>query len=190
MIWMMKTMKNIELTKEQNECVNYRAGDLLVKGVPGSGKSYIILKRALKIYKDNKGQASIKIFTYTNALVRYTDELLQAKLGESAISVSTVDSYFMNLYRAMTRRSFYCNDKKCREIVEKTLGEHARRSKKSHRFYNVDQDFWLEEFLWIQEKCLLTEDDYIQTSRRGRGSQVKMMTEADKKKAWSIYQLF
>ena len=190
MIWMMKTMKNIELTKEQNECVNYRAGDLLVKGVPGSGKSYIILKRALKIYKDNKGQASIKIFTYTNALVRYTDELLQAKLGESAISVSTVDSYFRDLYRAMTRRSFYCNDKKCREIVEKTLGKHARRSKKSHRFYNVDQDFWLEEFLWIQEKCLLTEDDYIQTSRRGRGSQVKMMTEADKKKAWSIYQLF
>ena len=56
MIWMMKTMKNIELTKEQNECVNYRAGDLLVKGVPGSGKSYIILKRALKIYKDNKGR--------------------------------------------------------------------------------------------------------------------------------------
>ena len=119
-------MKNIELTKEQNECVNYRAGDLLVKGVPGSGKSYIILKRALKIYSDSNGQASIKIFTYTNVLVTYTDELLQAKLGESAINVSTVDRYFKNLYEAITRRPFRYSEKRCREVIEKTLSADRR----------------------------------------------------------------
>ena len=69
----MKT--TIELTKEQNECVNYKAGDLLIKGVAGSGKSYVILRRALKLYKDNQGKASIGIFTFTKVLVKYTDEL-------------------------------------------------------------------------------------------------------------------
>lgn len=191
MILMMKTtMKTINLTKEQNECVNYSAGDLLIKGVPGSGKSYIILRRALKIYRDNNGSASIKIFTYANTLVKYTDELLNAKLGENVIDVSTVDKYFTNLYRAMTHRFINYDEKKCRRVIEQTLAEHEKRAKRKHRFYGVDQDFWLEEFLWIQEKCLLSEDEYIKTSRRGRGSQVKMMSEADKKMAWSIYQLF
>lgn len=191
MILRMKMMKkSIELTKEQNECVNYKAGDLLVKGVPGSGKSYVILKRALKIYQESNGRASIKIFTYTNALVKYTDELLQAKIGEKGIDVSTVDSYFMEVYRAMAKRSIFVNDKKCVEIIEKTLTAHSKQTKDSHRFYSLDISFWNEEFLWIQEKCITSEDEYIKTSRRGRGSQVKIITEADKKRAWSIYQLF
>lgn len=182
--------KTIELTKEQKECVNYKAGDLLVKGVPGSGKSYVLLSRALKIYRESEGTASIKIFTYTYALVKYTDEIISAKLGERSIDVLTVDSYFREIYHAMTRRYPFINDKKCIDVIEKTLSEHSKKVKKAHRFYEVGSDYWKEEFQWIQEKCITTEDSYIKANRRGRGSQVKMMSESDKKLAWSLYQLF
>lgn len=182
--------KTINLTREQNECVNFKGGDLLIKGVPGSGKSYVILKRALKLYQDSNGIASLKIFTYTNALVKYTDEILRAKIGGKGIDVSTVDSYFMEIYRSMARRSIYCNEKRCNEIIEKTLTDHSKLEKRTHRFYAIESDFWNEEFLWIQERCITSEQEYIKTSRRGRGSQVKIVSEADKKLAWSIYQLF
>lgn len=184
------TTKTIELTKEQNECVNYKTTDLLIKGVPGSGKSYVILRRALKLYHESNGTASIKIFTFTNALVKYTDQLLQDKLGKSEIIVTTVDSYFAEIYRAMTRRKFFANDRKCTEIIEKTLTEHSRTGERPHRFYAVGSDFWKEEFLWIQERCISSEEDYLKANRRGRGSQVKISSNADKVRAWSIYQLF
>ena len=184
----MKT--NIELSKEQNECVNYNAGDLLIKGVPGSGKSYVILKRALKLFKEGGGDVTIKIFTYANTLVKYTDEILQAKLGEHGIGVSTVDSYFVKIYRSMSKRYFRCNDEKFIEIIEKTLSEHSGHNNSHHRFYTAGSDFWKDEFLWIQERCITSEDEYLTASRRGRGSHIKMMSEDDKKLAWSIYQLF
>lgn len=182
--------KTIELTKEQNECVNYTAGDLLVRGVPGSGKSYVILKRALKLYHESNGTTSIKIFTYTNALVKYTDELLRAKIGKKGIDVSTVDSYFMKIYHDISRKSFSVNDKKCLEIIENTLAEQSKKEKTTHRFYAVGSDFWKEEIQWIQERCITNESDYIKASRRGRGSRVKIATESDKKQAWKIYELF
>ena len=182
--------KTFELTKEQNECVNYNAGDLLVKGVPGSGKSYVILKRALKLYKEGGDNVTIKIFTFANTLVKYTDEILHAKLGESGIEVSTVDSYFYQIYRSMSKRGFFYNEKKCTDIIENTLTEHSEHNNSRHRFYAAGSDFWLEEFLWIQEKCITHENEYLTTSRKGRGSHIKMMSKKDKKLAWSIYQLF
>ena len=187
----MMTMKTtIELTKEQNECVNYKAGDLLIKGVAGSGKSYVILRRALKLYKDNQGKASIGIFTFTKVLVKYTDELLSAKLGESNIRVQNVDKYFNDLYYAMTGRKFIGYDKYCDGIITNTLRSHARAKRDRHRFYDLGTDFWKEEFVWIQEKCILSEAQYLSASRKGRGSKVRIATEAEKKLAWSLYLLF
>ena len=182
--------KNVALTKEQEECVNYKGNDLLVKGVAGSGKSYVVLKRALKLYKDSQGTASIKIFTYTNILVKYTDELLQDVLGGKFIDVATIDSYFVQIYKEMSRSRFYFNEKKIKNLVDQVLVTHKKKYKKRHRFYSISNDFWLEEFQWIQEKCILSENEYIKTSRKGRGSEVKIASDNDKKMVWSLYELF
>ena len=186
----MMTNKNINLTKEQEACVNYKGGDLLVKGVAGSGKSYVLLRRALKLYYDSDGEASIRIFTFTNALVQYTDELLQDKMGGKYIEVSTVDKYFQTIFEVITKRKFYSADKKFMECISQAFYEHKKNStNKKHRFYKVDSEYWCEEFIWIQEKCIKTEDEYLKTSRKGRGSQIKIATESDKKMVWEIYSL-
>lgn len=186
----MMTNRRVDLTKEQEACVNYKGGDLLVKGVAGSGKSYVILKRALKLFNESHDTASIKIFTYTNILVKYSDELLQNKMGGKFIDVSTVDSYFMQIYKTMFRRFPFIKDEKTLEIIDKVLLNHRKKGKKRHRFYSLSNDFWMEEFNWIQEKCIFAEDDYIKTSRKGRGSEIKIVSEIDKKLVWSLYELF
>ena len=80
---------DINLTKEQNDCVNYNAGNLLIKGIAGAGKSLVLLKRAIKLQKETNGK--IAIFTYANTLVYYTKEIIERqKISEDRDRKSVV----------------------------------------------------------------------------------------------------
>lgn len=178
------------LTKEQTNCVNFNAGDLLIRGVAGSGKSYVVLKRAVKLYKEKEPDETVAIFTYTNSLVKYTNDLISEKLGEDQIEVLTVDSYCMGIYRNITGNSFSIgSSKEYSEIVRDTLRSHQQIMNIKHRFYDMDRTFFEEEFVWIREKCLGTEEEYLAADRRGRGSQVRLSSK-DKEMLWDIYELF
>ena len=181
--------KNI-LTQEQESCVNFDAGDLLIRGVAGSGKSYVILKRAVKLYKEKEKQKSVAIFTYANSLVKYTDDLITAKLGESEIEVLTVDSYCMGIYCKITGRNFYISKPEdYSRLVQDTLAEHKKRVPIKHRFYTMAPSFFEEEFRWIREKCIKSREEYVKADRKGRGAQIRLSNQ-DKEIAWSIYALF
>lgn len=178
------------LTKEQTDCINFNAGDLLIRGVAGSGKSYVVLKRAVKLYKEKEPNETVAIFTYTNSLVKYTDDLISQKLGEDQIDVLTVDSYCMGIYRRITGKPFVIGTaRQYAEIVSDTLDSHQKMTKLNHRFYDMDQTFFEEEFVWIREKCLKTKKEYLDADRRGRGSQVRLSLK-DKEMLWDIYALF
>ena len=178
------------LTKEQKECVNYNAGDLLIRGVAGSGKSYVILKRAVKLFKAKEDEESVAIFTFTNSLVKYTDDLIRAKLGEGQIEVLTVDSYCMGVYRQISRRRFNVGSTDdYRRIIRETLEQHKKSSNLNHRFYDMNVEFFEEEFRWIREKCIKSKEGYVQVDRKGRGSQTRLSAK-DKELLWSIYSQF
>ena len=183
--------KKITLTKEQNECVNFNSGDLLIRGVAGSGKSYVILKRAVKLYKCKQDNESVAIFTFTNSLVKYTDDLIKEKLGEGQIEVLTVDSYCMGVYRKMTGKKVNIpkNDDEYYKIIKNTLAQHQKKTQLDHRFYDMNVEFFAEEFRWIREKCLKTKDSYIKADRKGRGSQIRLSSN-DKALMWDIFALF
>ena len=191
MMTMTSTKANdMGLTKEQKECVNFNAGDLLIRGVAGSGKSYVILKRAVKLYKTKKPEESVAIFTFTNSLVKYTDDLIQAKIGEGQIEVHTVDSYCMGVYWKITGRRFNKGEPAdYRRIIQETLAQHQEASKLDHRFYDMNVEFFEEEFLWIREKCIKSKEVYVQADRKGRGSQIRLSAN-DKELLWSIYTQF
>lgn len=178
------------LTKEQEKCVNFSSGDLLIRGVAGSGKSYVVLKRAIKLYNEKKENESVAVFTYTNSLVKYTDDLLSAKVGSDEITVLTVDSYCLGVYRKMTGKGFNISDRKdYTRIIKNTIDEHQKIHRLDHRFYDMNVSFFEEEFDWIREKCIKTKEAYKNAERKGRGSQVRL-SASDKEIAWSIYSLF
>ena len=182
--------ENAALTKEQENCVDFKAGDLLIRGVAGSGKSYVILKRAIKLYKEKKENESVAVFTYTNSLVKYTDDLLSAKIGNEEIAVLTVDSYCMGVYHKITGKSFHVGKAAdYSRLVRESIDGHKKKYRLNHRFYDINPVFFEEEFRWIREKCIKTKDAYINADRKGRGSQVRM-NAADKEIAWSMYALF
>ena len=185
-----KSIDSAVLTKEQENCVNFDSGDLLIRGVAGSGKSYVILKRALKLHKEKDENESVAIFTFTNSLVKYTDDLLSQKLGSDAIAVLTVDSYCMGVYYKITGRKFIVGGSTDYvRLIKESLEEHRNINKLNHRFYEMNTSFLEEEFRWIREKCIKNKDEYINADRKGRGSQVRLSL-ADKEVAWSIYLCF
>ncbi len=185
-----RDFENAKLTEEQKKCVNFSSGDLLIKGVAGSGKSYVILKRAIKLYNKKLKEEKVVIFTYTNSLVKYTNDLISSKVGEGEIEVLTIDSYCMKLFYKIYNRPFIrSKDDVYKEIIEKSLDEHQKKSQLNHRLYEVNISFFEEEFKWIREKCITSKKEYISTDRKGRGSQIRL-SNSDKELVWGIYALF
>ncbi|MCR4601595.1 MAG: UvrD-helicase domain-containing protein, partial [Clostridia bacterium] len=177
------------LTKEQKQCVEFESGDLLIKGVAGSGKSYVLLRRAVNLTKKKNGE-KVAVFTYANTLVKYTDELVKNAIGSDDVLISTVDSYCLKLYSSMFRRKFtFGNQEKYRSLISESLEEHKKRTGNKHRLYEVERIFFEEEFQWIREKCIKTCDDYLSMDRRGRGSHIRLNSK-DRKFVWEIYELY
>ena len=182
----------IELTKTQRESVEYDVGDLLVKGVPGSGKSVVLMQRALRFNMKAiaaKETKRILILTYATSLVKYTNELVDlAQLSQRMIDIMTIDKFCYAVYSQMTKKRklfiLQDHDKKA-QYVEKAIQKHLSKNKK-HRFHDIDVSFWIDEFKWMKEKNITTEAQYVNAERTGRGGKVRM-TKEDKVVAYGIF---
>lgn len=181
----------IVLTAKQIESINFEASnDLLIRGVAGSGKSVVLMKRAVKLnYKANQERKSkrIIILTFTNSLVKYTSELVNlTELDPCLIEVRTIDSCCANTYwNTFKRRASWISKEDRMPIIEMAIQNHLRSHPK-HRFHDIDAEFWMEEFLWIKQKNLTNIDSYVDAERSGRGGKVRMSRE-DKKVAYQIF---
>src|SRR3989440_6800190 len=96
----------LKLSPEQEKYVTWginASGPTLLKGGPGTGKSTIALYRVRSLVQElrKKGRNDFRILftTYTNALVKSSEQLLQQLLGEDVryVEVQTADSIAVTL---------------------------------------------------------------------------------------------
>lgn len=97
----------LELTPQQREVVNYRPeGDLLVKGIPGSGKTLTIVQRAAllgrtkTLWGSDPDVAQVRVFTYNRMLLEWIG-FLASQLGEDAPQMTTFHSWVRSAMKAM-----------------------------------------------------------------------------------------
>ena len=183
----------IELTKMQRDSVEYDAGDLLVKGVPGSGKSVVLMQRALrfnlKAIAANETKKII-ILTYAKSLVKYTNELVDlTQLGQRMIDIMTIDKCCHAIYcqmRHMNKLNILQNNDQKAVYADRAVQKHLEKNGK-HRFHDIEAVFWVDEFKWIKEKNITSEAQYVNAERIGRGGKVRM-TKDDKAVAYGIFR--
>jgi superfamily I DNA/RNA helicase len=96
-----------ELTPQQREVVNYRPdGDLLVKGIPGSGKTLTIVQRAAvlsqlkELWGSDPEIPQVRVFTYNRMLLEWIS-FLASKLGEDAPEMTTFHTWARSAMKAM-----------------------------------------------------------------------------------------
>ncbi len=176
----------LKLNPEQEKFVTWAAnanGPTLIKGGPGTGKSTVALYRTREILHQLRavGIESPRILftTYTNALITFSEQLLEQLLGADLqhIEVKTADS---RIY------SFICHDtgkpniatpaqlKKSLAAVMGTVlttlpGNLLQQQAQQIILERLTPDYLLEEISTvIENRQLTTLADYQATSRAGR----------------------
>lgn len=191
--------EKITLTNEQEACLNY-AGNrtLMVKGLAGAGKSLVLqglAKKLLTGYSADK-KNKVAIFTFSNTLNSATKEFLQINgEQEEYITVTTLSSYIAHVYQAIgaPKLKIYNGqsyEKMRKEAVQTALYNHKKECG-THRFHNLDLQFWLDEFDWMKDMNVAPKDMnyYLRLPRKGRGGKVRM-SAVDRVTAFQIYSRY
>ena len=187
----------VELTDSQKKCIDYDSKTaLVIKGTAGSGKTFMVVARAIDYLKKIKTAGSdrkIAIFTYNKSLVSMIKDLLAANgiaLPDDQLLVMNVDRYITELcksygvvprfdngygYRRQGKQwhnvdSPAIGDDKTRVDIVKSVMEELAYGDNS-RYYRLDPAFMADEILWMYQNGLVDEDDrqsYLNMSREGR----------------------
>jgi superfamily I DNA/RNA helicase/mRNA-degrading endonuclease RelE of RelBE toxin-antitoxin system len=177
-------------------------GPALVKGGPGTGKSTVALYRVRTILRHARQQGqplpAVLFTTYTNALIRYSEQLLEQLVGADLgqVTVQTADSVAMKIAAHGGKQSFrLANNRQLRDCLAEVraayspIGANAFDAKvRRAALDKLGSDFLLDEFYWVIEgRGLQTLDEYVAADRTGRGTR---LTDKGRQNVWGLYQTF
>lgn len=186
-------------TKEQEACLNYTGNrTLMIKGIAGAGKSLVIqalAKQFLAGYASDQ-KNKVAVFTFSNTLNSAMKEFLKINgEQEDYITVTTLTSYIAYVYHSIGAPKIRIDtdplySKLKKEAVQEAL-EHHKKQYGTHRFHNLELQFWMEEFDWMKDMNVSAQDlkYYLSLPRKGRGGKVRM-TAAERLTAFQIFTFY
>ncbi|MEK3820309.1 ATP-dependent helicase [Cytobacillus sp. FSL W8-0315] len=174
------------LTDKQEEIVNYDGDELLVKGIAGSGKTTVLLKKARKVIEKNPS-IRIGLFTYNKTLSQYSKKIAE-QIGPDNLFVYTFHSWAYGALRDVTRTRLNVTTTRDQKDCLKRAVEIIRKDSK-HRFVTEEKfrEFLSDEISWIKGKGIKNLLEYQNVSRIGRGSSVRV-TKPDRKIIFRIFE--
>ncbi len=193
----------LNLSPEQEKYVTWSlhtSGPTLVKGGPGTGKSTVALYRIRSLLdnmlKVGRQSPQILFTTYTNALIRSSQQLLQQLLGSNAqyIRIDTADRVaYSVLSQYQQEKLFTLIENKIelyqltRQAIAQTTyeGNLLQQQAQKQTIERLGLDYLLQEFnSVIVARQLNSLQAYQQTPRNGR----KLPLNATQRRAvWQVY---
>lgn len=175
----------LKLNPEQEKFVTWAmnaTGPTLLKGGPGTGKSTVALYRTREILKqlqaNGVSQPRILFTTYTNALVTFSEQLLQQLLGEDArfVEVKTADALMSSISHAPKQvQVAQTNEliKLLRQAIPQAIvaleGNVLQQQAQRLILQRLQPEYLLEELTdVIDARGIETLADYQETTRAGR----------------------
>jgi len=193
----------LRLDPDQEKLVDWALkGPSLIKGGPGTGKSTVALYRVRALLEHARGQGRtdtrVLFTTYTNALMRVSQQLLGQLVGKdiTRVSVRTADKLARDIVdRRGGRLGTIANDSQLRMLLEEVrdgftpTGANAFDVKvRKAALEKLRTDFLLDEFAWVIEgRGLRTLDEYLAADRGGRGVPLR---EKGRSGVWALYQAY
>jgi superfamily I DNA/RNA helicase len=194
----------LELSPEQEKFASWSlrtTGPTLVKGGPGTGKSTVALYRIRslldQLLRAGQRKPAILFTTYTNALIKASEQQLQQLLGDNAkyVKVDTADSIAHSILTSLGQiqspaliGSYQETNRGIQQAIAASTfaGNLLERRLKKQTIERMGLDYLAQEFnSVIIGRQIATLDEYQKTSRNGR----KMRLNATQRSAvWQIYQ--
>jgi len=177
-------MVRYTLTPTQMDAVNAKGEHVLVKGIPGSGKTTVLLTKLQNIIEETPS-ASILFITFNNTLQKYIKESLKNDLEKDLqmdLEKLNVEVY---TYHKWATKVLHKLRKYKLPIDKYTFSTFLNELSGTHRFYTDKkyQPFLEEEIAWIKEKGIKTFNVYKDIFRTGRGTALQAN---DRKVVYSI----
>jgi superfamily I DNA/RNA helicase/mRNA-degrading endonuclease RelE of RelBE toxin-antitoxin system len=195
----------LKLNPEQEKFVTWAlnaSGPTLLKGGPGTGKSTVALYRVRALIetlkKSGVSQPKILFTTYTNALIAYSEQLLQSLLGDDAryVEVKTADKIACELLSRVPDTRKPAESSELRSLIKQVLpdaiasleGNLFQRQAQTQTLQRLSIDYLLEEIgTVIEGRGLKTLADYQATPRTGR---TIALNKLQRQAIWHLRQHF
>ncbi|GLV59774.1 DNA helicase [Dictyobacter sp. S3.2.2.5] len=193
----------LKLSPEQERYASWSmgvTGPTLVKGGPGTGKSTVALYRIRSLLDQLRasGQAQPRILftTYTNALIRSSQQLLKQLLGPKHIyvEVATADSVIHKFLRTQRQENPYQieSGEQPKKLLTRAIGEvtfngnQLQQQAQQQILQRMGVDYLMEEIeKVIVARQLDGQEAYVKASRSGR----KLRLNATQRAAvWKVYE--
>lgn len=177
--------KKIQFKGKQVDCIDYAGdSDLIIKGIAGSGKTLILLKRAKNVIPmtrditdlTSERKPTVLFLVYNNSLVYAIRYLLELNKMDKYVEVNTVSKYFSSykFHRIHGHGSTYPPDVRIYEkerckIIKSLVEEESIKSRPAD-FVKMDLDFLCDEISCMFSNGICSELDrtnYLNVSRKG-----------------------
>jgi superfamily I DNA/RNA helicase/mRNA-degrading endonuclease RelE of RelBE toxin-antitoxin system len=196
----------LKLSPEQERFVSWAikaTGPTQVKGGPGTGKSTVALYRVRslieKLRQQGISEPRILFTTYTNALIHFSEQLLQQLLAEDArfVEVQTADKKMSDILkragvpkktsneqnRGLLQTIFYRTVKRCQ--FEGNLLQQQAQSQAIERLGHAYVQEEIHKILIARQ--VPTFENYLTAHRPGRKVRLK---DIEKQAIWRVYQTY
>lgn len=167
------------------DAVNVKGEHILVKGIPGSGKTTVLMMKLQNIIEVDV-KSKILFITYNKTLQSYIREYLQADLDLKGINFDNLKiqvSTYHSWARGILSKLGYDQPPEQKAAFDAFYNGLTG----SHRFYNNGKykKFLIEEFIWIKNKGIKSLKGYMNIKRTGRGTALQM---DDRKKVYELLE--
>jgi superfamily I DNA/RNA helicase len=187
----------IDLTKKQKTCVTFKPeGDLLIQGIPGSGKSTILLARAAYL-KETLPSDSLLVLTYSRTLTNYVRQLC-AKTISTPIDAKTFHQWGQEMleHTDYPHTRLIVGDKResairfAKNIVNKKYETvNFPKMKTNSKSDKSLVQFLCDEIEWIKGTGIRSRKEYLEILRAGRGTDIRV-TKAHRETVYDILEKY
>jgi superfamily I DNA/RNA helicase/mRNA-degrading endonuclease RelE of RelBE toxin-antitoxin system len=191
----------LKLSPEQERFVTWGmngSGPTLLKGGPGTGKSTIALYRVCSLVQQlrKQGRQDMRVLftTYTNALVRSSEQLLEQLLGEDMrhVDVRTADKITMMPLGRVGISPRFLDAGEENELLMQAIhstqfeGDAVRQQAQKQAIERVSIEYLHQEINQvIVARQISTREAYLSTPRPGRKVRLNAMLRGA---IWSVYE--
>jgi len=188
----------LQLAPEQEKVAHWSmnaTGPTQVKGGPGTGKSTVALYRVRSLIQNlrkmDQPTPHILFTTYTNALVKASQQLLRQLIGDDlhCIQVITADKLVWSIVRDAGLSPNIARDNTLDWLIKKAVEQIQSKGnvQQSKALERLNYDYLLEEICQvILARQITTLEEYLAADRGGRKFGLR---DTGREAVWQVYEL-